>query len=71
MDFNILTRYLKEEGVGTSPNEVVVDALKQYANKSGYINIDGDTVSFTEKGLNQCQKRQKQKHDWDAERYAL
>ena len=34
MDFynvGLLTRYLKEEGVETSPDKVVVDTLKEYA----------------------------------------
>ena len=65
MDFynvGLLTRYLKEEGVETSPNMVVVDTLKEYAKKTGYIDIKDNTVRLTKKGLDECQKS---KHDWD------
>ena len=47
MDFynvGLLTRYLKEEGVETSPDKVVVDTLKEYARKTGYIDIEDNTV---------------------------
>ena len=60
MDFynvGLLTRYLKEEGV-----EVVVDTLKEYAKKTGYIDIENNTVRLTKKGLDECQKP---KHAWD------
>ena len=65
MDFynvGLLTRYLKEEGVETSPEVVVVDTLKEYAKKTGYIDIKDNTVMLTKKGLDECQKS---KHDWD------
>ena len=65
MDFynvGLLTRYLKEEGVETSPNMFVVDTLKEYAKKTGYIDIKDNTVRLTKKGLDECQKP---KHDWD------
>jgi hypothetical protein len=65
MDFyniGLLTQYLKEEGVETSPAKVVVDTLKEYANKTGYIDIKDNTVRLTKKGLDECQKP---KHDWD------
>ncbi len=62
MDFyniGLLTRYLKEEGVETSPDKVVVDTLKEYAKKIGYIDIN---VKLTKKGIDECQKP---KHAWD------
>ena len=65
MDFynvGLLTRYLKEEGVETSPDKVVVDTLKEYAKKTGYIDIKDNTVRLTKKGLDECQKP---KHAWD------
>jgi hypothetical protein len=65
MDFynvGLLTRYLKEEGVETLSDKVVVDTLKEYAKKTGYIDIKHDTVRLTKKGLDECQKP---KHDWD------
>ena len=58
----LLTQYLKEEGVETSPDKVVVDTLKEYAKKTGYIDIKDSTVRLTKKGLDECQKP---KHDWD------
>jgi hypothetical protein len=65
MDFynvGLLTRYLKEEGVESSPDKVVEDTLKEYAKKTGYIDIKDNTVRLTKKGLDECQKP---KHDWD------
>ena len=65
MDFynvGLLTQYLKEEGVESSPDKVVVDTLKEYAKKTGYIDINDNTVRLTKKGLDECQKA---KHDWD------
>ncbi len=65
MDFyniGLLTRYLKEEGVETSQDRIVVDTLKEYAKETGYIDIQDDMVRLTEKGLAECQKP---RHDWD------
>jgi len=65
MDFynvGLLTQYLKEEGVEKSPDKIVVDTLKEYAKKTGYIDINDNTVRLTKKGLDECQKA---KHDWD------
>jgi hypothetical protein len=61
-NIGLLTQYLKEEGVETSPDKVVVDTLKEYAKKTGYIDIKDNTVTLTKKGLDECQKP---KHDWD------
>jgi len=61
-NIGLLTQYLKEEGVETSPDKVVVDTLKEYAKKTGYIDINDNTVRLTKKGLDECQKP---KHDWD------
>jgi len=65
MDFynlGVLTRYLKQEGVEISPDKVVMDTLKEYSKKTGYINIKDNTVRLTDKGLVECQKPN---HDWD------
>ena len=65
MDFynvGLLTRYLEEEGVEALPDKVVVDILKEYATKTGYIDINGNKVRLTKKGLDECKKP---KHDWD------
>lgn len=61
-NIGLLTQYLKEEGVETSPDKVVVDTLKEYAKKTGYIDIKDNTVRLTKKGLDECHKP---KHDWD------
>ena len=61
-NIGLLTQYLKEEGVETSPDKVVVNTLKEYAKKTGYIDIKDNTVKLTKKGLDECQKP---KHDWD------
>ncbi len=64
MEFNnvsLLTKFLKEEGIERSPDQVVVDTLKEYAKDAGYIDIQGDMVSLTEKGLDECKKPH---HDW-------
>ena len=65
MDFynvGLLTRYLKEEGVETSSDEVVVNTLKEYARKTGFIEIKNNMVKLTKKGLVESQKP---KHEWD------
>jgi hypothetical protein len=61
-NIGLLTQYLKVVGVETSPDKVVVDTLKEYAKKTGYIDIKDNTVRLTKKGLDECQKP---KHDWD------
>lgn len=39
-----------------------ISIIKQYAKEKGYINITGDQVSVTKKGL---KKFQKDTHNWD------
>jgi len=60
-NFSLLTKFLKEDGIEASPDQVVVDTLKDYAKESGYIDIRGDMVSLTEKGIAECNKPH---HDW-------
>jgi hypothetical protein len=60
-NFSLLTKFLKEDGVEGSADQVVVDTLKEYAKESGYIDIHGDMVSLTEKGLDEYNKHH---HDW-------
>ena len=65
MDFyniGILSQYIKETEVDGLSDKIVDDTLKKYAKESGYINIKGDMVKLTKKGLVECQKP---KHDWD------
>ncbi len=60
-NISLLTKFLKEEGIEASPDQVVVDTLKEYAKESGYIDVRGDMVSLTEKGLDECNRPH---HDW-------
>jgi hypothetical protein len=65
MDFynvGLLSQYLSQTGVEGLADKIVVDILKEYAKKSGYIKIKGNTVELTKKGLKECQKS---KHQWD------
>jgi hypothetical protein len=61
-NFSLLTQYLKEEGVESSPDKVVVDTLKEYAKKTGYIEVKDNTAWLTKKGLDECQRAN---HSWD------
>ncbi len=60
-NISIMIKFLTEEGVEGLPNKIVVDTLKEYARKRGYIDVQGDMVSLTEKGLAECKKPH---HDW-------
>jgi hypothetical protein len=40
----------------------VVDTLKEYANETGYIKIEGNMVKLTKKGFIEWQKT---KHEWN------
>ena len=65
MDFynvGLLSQYLRETGVDGLPDKIVVDTLKNYGKKSGYIRIKGNLVELTKKGLEECQKS---KREWD------
>jgi len=61
-NFSLLTKFLKEDGIEASPDQVVTDTLEEYARESGYINIHGEMVSLTEKGI---AEHNKPHHDWD------
>ena len=67
-NFSLLTKFLKEEGIEASPDQIVVDTLKEYAKKSGYIDIHGEMVSLTEKGLAECNKPH---HDWGWSNFSI
>lgn len=60
-NIGLLSKFLKEEGIQTSPTKMVVDILITYATETGYISVQGDIVSLTEKGL---AKYKKPHHDW-------
>ena len=38
-NLSLLTKFLKEEGIEASPDQVVMDTMKEYAKESGYIDI--------------------------------
>lgn len=61
----LFNKYLSRIGPKTSSVEIVVlvlDTLRKYAENEGFINIEGDIVRLTEKGLDECQKSNR---DWD------
>jgi hypothetical protein len=65
MDFynvGLLSQYLKETGVDGLPDKIVADTLKVYENETGNVEIKGNRVKLTKKGLIECQKP---KHEWD------
>jgi hypothetical protein len=65
MDFynvGLLSRYLKKTGVEGLPKKIVADTLKLYGNETGNIEIKGNRLKLTKKGLIECQKP---KHEWD------
>jgi hypothetical protein len=65
MDFynvGLLSQYLKKTGVEDLSKKIVRDALKEYGNETGNIEIKDNMVKLTKKGLIECQKL---KHEWD------
>ena len=65
MDFyniGLLSQYLNKTGVEGLPDKIVADTLKVYENETGNIEIKGNMVMLTKKGLIECQKP---KHEWD------
>ena len=65
MDFynvGLLSQYLKKTRVEGLPEKIVVDALEEYGNETGNIEIKDNMVKLTKKGLIECQKP---KHVWD------
>jgi hypothetical protein len=65
MDFynvGLLSRYLKKTGVEGLPKKIVAYTLKLYGNETGNIEIKGNRLKLTKKGLIECQKP---KHEWD------
>jgi hypothetical protein len=49
----------------SNDSTTVLDTLKKYANEKGLIEIQGGTISLTEKGLIQYMKSIPECHDWD------
>lgn len=65
MDFynvGLLSQYLKETGVDGLPDKIVVDTLKEYAKETGCIDIKGNMIRISKRGLIECEKP---KHEWD------
>lgn len=59
----LFNKYLSRICVNGSPSEVVIlETLRKYAEKKGFIKIEGDAVRLMEKGLDECQKSNR---DWD------
>ena len=63
---NVFINYLYRIGMADSNDSTtVLDTLKKYANEKGLIEIQGGTISLTQKGLIQYKKSIPECHDWD------
>lgn len=59
----LFNKYLSRIGVnGSSSETVVLDTLRRYSEKKGFVKIEKDVVKLTEKGLAECQECTR---DWD------
>jgi hypothetical protein len=64
-NMELFGRYLIRIGVSvdrSASDSVVFDALKKYADKKHLIEIDGDWVRLTKKGLDECKQSNR---EWD------
>ncbi len=62
-NIGLFNKYLSRIDVNGSYSEtVVLDTLRRYAEKKGFIKIEEDVVRLTEKGLDECQESTR---DWD------
>jgi hypothetical protein len=55
---DLFSKYLLNIGLRASPSEIrklVLDALRKYAEEEGFVKIDENIVTLTEKGLLKCQ----------------
>jgi hypothetical protein len=55
---DLSSKYLLNIGLRASPSEIrklVLDALRKYAEEEGFVKIDENIVTLTEKGLLMCQ----------------
>lgn len=64
-NMNLFSKYLVRIGISVdrpASDSVVTDTIKKYADKKQVIEIDGDWVRPTQKGLIECQNSSR---DWD------
>jgi hypothetical protein len=64
-NIDFFSKYLLNIGLRASPNEIrklVLDTLRIYAEEEGFVRIDENTVTLTEKGLLECQSSSR---GWD------
>ena len=64
-NIGLFSKYLLNIGLRASPSEIrrlVLDTLRKYAEEEGFVKIDENTVTLTEKGLLECQRSSR---DWD------
>jgi hypothetical protein len=64
-NIDLFNKYLLHIGFRTSSTEIkklVLDALRNYAEEKGFLEIEGDMVGLTSKGLIESQKFSR---DWD------
>jgi len=57
--------YLSRIGVRdtkASSGDIVLDTMKEYAEMEGFLEIEGDIIRLTKKGLDECQESTR---DWD------
>lgn len=65
-NMDVFCNYLVRRGVqgvnGSSGAELVLETLRKYEAMKGFINVDGDILTLTEKGL---AERLQPRRDWD------
>jgi hypothetical protein len=64
-NIGLFNKYLLNIGLRASPGEIrklVLDTLRKYAEEEGFVKIDENIVTLTEKGLLECQRSFR---DWD------
>jgi hypothetical protein len=63
-NIDLFNKYLLNIGLRAAPSEIrklVLDTLRNYAEEEGFVNIDENIVTLTEKGLLKCQNSP---HGW-------
>ena len=57
-NIDLFNKYLLNIGLRASPSEIrklVLDTLRKYAEEEGFVKIDENIVTLTEKGILKCQ----------------
>ena len=64
-NIDLFNKYLSSIGLRTSPVGIaalVLDTLREYSEEKSFLEIEGDIVRLTKKGLHETQKLSR---DWD------